>query len=178
MTKILTVPNPILREKSKPLAIDKKTAKLVKTLRETLIGKEGKAKGVGLAAVQIGFPKRVFLAYSPASKIFLTFINPEIIWCSKRVLNPKKSKLEGCLSIPNRWAFIQRAKEIKIRYQSESGQILVRRFSGVLATVIQHEYDHLEGRLFIDRALEQKAKIFELVKDEDEKERLEEVKIC
>ena len=178
MTKVLTIPNPLLREKSKPVVINKKTSQLVKTLKETLVDKEGKTKGVGLAAVQIGFPKRVFLAYSPASKDFLTFINPEIIWYSKRLTNPKKSKLEGCLSVPNKWAFIKRAKAIKIRYQTETGQTVVRRFDGLMACIIQHEYDHLEGILFIDRALEQKAKVFELVKDEEGKERLKEVRIC
>lgn len=177
MAKIITVPNPLLREKSKPVAIDKKTQELVKNLKQTLLDKEGKTKGVGLAAIQIGLPKRVFVAYSLASKRFLAFINPQIIWRSKRLTNKKEKRYEGCLSVPNVWAIIQRPKTIKVKYQTQSGQIQTRKFTGPLATVIQHEYDHLEGVLFTDRALEQEAKLFELKKDSENKEYLEEIKI-
>ncbi len=177
MAKIITVPNPKLREISKPVVVDKKTSELVKELKQALLNTEGKMIGVGLAAIQIGIPKQVFLAYSPESKKLLTFINPEIIWSSKRITDPKKSKFEGCLSVPGRWALIKRAKAIKIRYQTEGGKEQVRKFSGMMAVEIQHEYDHLKGILFIDRALEQKAKIYEMVKDEEDKEYLEEVKI-
>jgi len=172
MAKIITIPNPILREKSKEVAIDKKTHDLVKTLKET--AKEGKEiKGVGLAAVQIGVPKRVFVAYSGASKKFLTFINPEIVWFSKRLTNQKEQKFEGCLSLPNKWVLIKRTKDVKVKYQTESGQIQVRKFSSQLAIIIQHEFDHLNGVLIVDRALEQKEKIYELKKDEKGEEYLE-----
>lgn len=174
MSKIITIPNPVLRERSKEVSIDKKTLELVKTLEETV--KEGKEiKGVGLAAVQIGIPKRVFVAYSEASKKFLTFINPEIIWFSKRFTNQKEQKFEGCLSLPNKWVLVKRAKDVKVKYQTESGQIQVRKFSSQLAIIIQHEFDHLNGVLIIDRALEQKEKIYELKKDEKGEEFLEEI---
>jgi len=175
MAKILTVPNPILHEKSKPATVDKKTLTLVETLKKTLTDEKGKIKGVGLAAVQIGMPKRVFIAYSEKSKKFLTFINPEIIWYSKRLLSKKKQKYEGCLSLPNQWSLLKRPKEVKVKYQTETGQTQVRKFSGMTATIIQHEYDHLEGVLFIDRVLEQKAKLYELRKDEKGKEYLQEI---
>lgn len=178
MVKIVTIPNPTLRKKSKPVKVDEKTLKLVKDLKKSLINKEGKITGVGLAAIQIGADKRVFVAFSEASKKFLTFINPEIIWVSKRLTNKKEKRYEGCLSIPNRWAIIQRPKEVKVRYQTESGQIQVRKFTGPLSRIIQHEYDHLEGILFTDRALEQKAKIYRLKKDQEDKEYLEEVQIA
>lgn len=181
MAKIITVPNPLLRGKSKEVSqIDKKALELVKQLKETLTITEGGIKGVGLAAVQIGIPKRIFIAYSKKSKKFLTFINPEIIWHSKVLIEgvpESNNKYEGCLSVSNRWAILKRFKAVKIKYQTESGQIQTRKFSGIMAVVIQHEYDHLNGILFVDRALEQKAKIYELVKDEEEKERLKEIKL-
>jgi len=177
MAKIITVPNPILREKSKPIEFDKKCQELIKTLKETLTGENGKIIGIGLAAIQIGIPKRVFIAYSEASRKFLTFINPEIIWFSKRLSSKKNQNYEGCLSIPNRWSIVKRPAEIKVRYQTETGQKIVRKFKGQFAKIVQHEYDHLDGILFIDRVLEQGGKIYELKKDKNGKEYLEEIKI-
>jgi len=181
MAKIITVPNPILKEKSKEvLQIDKKTLDLIKELKETLVLTEGGIKGIGLAAIQIGIPKKIFLAYSKKSKKFLTFINPEITWNSSVKIEgiPESSnKYEGCLSVPNRWAILKRSKAVKIKYQTELGHLQTRKFLGMMAVAIQHEYDHLDGILFIDRALEQKAKIYELVKKEEGKEELREIKI-
>lgn len=179
MVKILTLPNPILRQKSVAVKIDQATADLVAKLKETLIEKEG-IKGVGLSAVQIGIPKKVFLAYSKPSRMFLTFINPEIIWYSKKQtqgIPENKNKYEGCLSVPNYWSIIKRSLSIKIRYQTLSGKKQIRRFLGFTATIIQHEYDHLEGVLFIDRAIEQKSPIYMLTKDKDGKEYLKEITI-
>lgn len=178
MAKIITVPNQILREKSKEItAFDQKTRELVNELKKTLSVCNKKVKGAGLAAVQIGILKRIFIAYSEKSRKFLVFINPQILWFSKRLTDAKKGKFEGCLSIPGKWAIIKRPKEVKVKYQTETGTPQVRKFSGLTAMIIQHEYDHLEGILFIDRALEQKAKIFEMVKDEEGKESLQEISL-
>lgn len=180
MAQIITIPNPLLREKSKEVTLDKETLGLVAELKKTLADKEGQVKGVGLSAVQIGVLQRVFIARSASSKKFLVFLNPEIIWYSKRKtlgVPGSKNKYEGCLSVPNLWAIIKRSSSIKIRYLTENGQAQVRKFKGLSATVIQHEYDHLNGILFIDRALEQEQKIYELVKDKEEKEFLREVKL-
>ena len=180
MAKIITLPNPLLRQKSQAVTLDAETKKLIDNLKKTLLDSEGKAKGVGLSAIQIGLPKNVFLAYSNSSKKFLTFINPQITWYSKTLTKgvpESKNKYEGCLSVPGLWAIIKRAKTIKIKYQTESGLWQVRKFSSLTATVIQHEYDHLQGVLFIDRALQQKSPIYELTKDEKNKEYLKEIKI-
>lgn len=180
MAKIITLPNPLLRQKSKTVAFDRDTENLIKELKSTLSSTEGKVKGVGLSAVQIGIPKRIFLAYSKPSKKFLTFINPEITWFSKTLTSgvpESKNKYEGCLSVPGLWAIIKRSKTIKIKYQTENKVWQVRKFSGQISTVIQHEYDHLEGILFIDQALQQKSPIYELAKDENGKEYLKEIKI-
>lgn len=151
-----------------------KTKKLVKELKSTLLQKEG-VKGIGLSAVQIGNLTRVFIAYSRKSKKFLTFINPEIIWYSKRLTNgipQSKSKFEGCLSVPGIWAIIKRSSAIKVKYQTEKGTWQIRKFSGLTATVIQHEYDHTEGILFVDRVLEQKGKLYQLKQNKEGKEEL------
>ncbi|MGB9637302.1 MAG: peptide deformylase [Microgenomates group bacterium] len=180
MFKIITVPNPLLRQKSEPVNNLKEANKIIDELKETLVKKEGSVAGVGLAAVQIGIPKKVFLAYSKASKKFLSFINPEIIWYSKKqtnTLRDNENRFEGCLSVPNKWSVIRRARKIKVVYQTQTGQKITRTFSDQLATIIQHEYDHLNGILFIDRAIEQGAKIYELVKDEEGKEFLKEIKL-
>lgn len=179
MAKIVTVPNPILRQKSHPITDNGEAKELVKKLEEAIGRKEGAVVGVGLAAIQIGIPKRVFIAYSKSSKKFLSFINPEIVWYSKRKntgIPDSKNKFEGCLSVPGKWGLVSRPKKIKIIYQTPEGQKMTRSFSGQTATIIQHEYDHLDGILFIDRILEQRGKLFELVSDEEGKEFLEEIK--
>lgn len=181
MADIITLPNPLLRQKSKPVIFNKETERLIKELESTLLNTEGKVKGVGLSAIQIGVAQNIFLAYSKSSKKFLVFINPTIAWYSKILTTgvpETKNKYEGCLSVPGLWAIIKRSKSIKIKYQTQNGSWQVRKFTKMTATVIQHEYDHLNGILFIDRAIQQKSPIFELAKDENDKEYLKEIKIC
>ena len=180
MAKFVTVPNPILRKKSHPIVDNDEAKELVRKLEEAISHKEGAVAGVGLAAVQIGIPKRAFVAYSKSSKKFLSFINPEIVWYSKRKntgIPDSKNKLEGCLSVPGKWGLVSRSKKIKIVYEAPGGQKMTRSFSDQIATIIQHEYDHLNGVLFVDRILEQKGKLFELVSDEEGKEYLREIKL-
>lgn len=180
MAQIITIPNPLLREKSTEVTLNKKTLELVAELKKTLTDKEGQIKGVGLSAVQIGVLQRVFIARSASSKKFLVFLNPEITWYSKRKtvgVPGSKNKYEGCLSVPKLWAIVKRSSIIKIRYQTESGQLQIRKFSGLNATIIQHEFDHLNGILFVDRALEQNQKIYELVQDKEGKESLKEIRL-
>lgn len=180
MLSIITVPNPLLREKSKPVEkITQEILDLIAQLKKTATQKEG-TKGVGLSAIQVGIPKQIFIAWSSKSRKFLTFINPQIVWKSKRLITGvpgRANNLEGCLSIPGIWGLVKRHQVVKIRYQTPSGQILTRRFRGFLGVICQHEYDHLQGILFTDRVLEQKGKLFELKKDENGKEYLEEVKL-
>lgn len=146
MAKIITTPNPILREVSKPIRkLDKKTLKIIRDVQETLTGGEN-PKGVGLSAVQIGKPIRAFATYLPPSgnpddekqkPILKTFINPEIIETSKEktlgeIITRKKLSdgkpypkienenakpvLEGCLSIPGIWGPVHRHTWIKLKY--------------------------------------------------------------
>ena len=179
MLKVITVPEPILREKSKKVEkISQEILNLVRQMEETATKKEG-TKGVGLSAIQVGTPLKIFIAWSEKSRRFLTFINPEIIWRSKRLITGASSspQLEGCLSVPDVWGLVKRHQVIKIRYQTLTGKTLVRRFRGFAGIICQHEYDHLEGILFTDRVLQQKGKLFEMKKDSQGNERLEEIKV-
>jgi peptide deformylase len=96
------------------------------------------------------------------------FINPEIIWRSKELTEgvPKQgNKLEGCLSVPGYYGLVRRAQKIKLRWQMANGKWQMAKFSGFLATVIQHEMDHLNGILFIDCVLEQGNQLYQLEKE-------------
>ena len=178
--EIRTVPDPILRRKSKPvvkISSKGRQASGLKQLAQAMIdfikcgpedlsaNRRSKRIGVGLSAVQIGKPLRLFVAYSPKSKKDLVFVNPKITWRSKKLTDgvpERESKHEGCLSVPGYLGIVKRAEAIRLRYRTLAGREQERRFSGFFATVIQHEMDHLNGVLFIDRALEQKGKIYKL----------------
>ena len=179
MTKFITVPNPILRKKSKPInKINKGILDLIKELKKSLI-KTQDPPGVGLSAVQIAKPLRIFVARKDIKSKPKAFINPEITWRSKELTkgipsysngNPtQENKLEGCLSVPGYYGLIKRAKKIKLKYQTiHQSQITNHQslFTGFLATVIQHELDHLNGILFIDRVLEQGNKLYKMENNE------------
>ena len=146
LRQILTEPNKILREKSlKVEQVDKDLQTLMDDMLETMYA----APGIGLAAIQVGVPKRVIvldLAPKDSPKNPMYFINPEII---------EKSKIystyeEGCLSVPGQFAEIARPDTCHIKYLDYYGQPKEIKANGMLATCIQHEIDHLEGILFID----------------------------
>lgn len=182
MLKILTVPEKILTTPSKPVVkIDKKVKKLAQKMIYLLgKGAKGKPLGVGLSACQVGEPLRIFTAYSPKSHRHLVFINPKITWSSKTKTSgvpERDNPLEGCLSVPSVWGRVKRSKKIKVAYTTLNGQPVTRKFNGFLATVIQHEYDHLNGILFVERVLEQKGKLYKIEKDEKGKGRLLEIEI-
>lgn len=168
MAKFSTVPNPILRKKSKPVKkIDQKILKLIEELKKSLIEAQ-EPPGIGLSAVQIGKPLRIFAARKNIQSEAKVYINPEIIWQSKELTDgiPKrKNKLEGCLSVPGYYGLIRRFQKIKLRWQTTKGQWQTAKFSGFQATVIQHEIDHLNGILFVDRVFEQGNKLYKLEKD-------------
>jgi peptide deformylase len=155
--KILTEPNKILREKSlKVENVDKDIQQLMDDMLETLYA----APGIGLAAIQVGVAKRVVVMDISRSrndiggdknenkelKKPMYFVNPEIIWKSEDGFTYE----EGCLSLPNQFAEIDRPKQCHVRYLDYNGHPQELRADGLLATCIQHEIDHLEGILFID----------------------------
>ena len=144
--KILTLPDPILRKTSEPVEkIDKKIKNLMDDMLETMYA----APGIGLAAVQIGILKRIIvidLSKEGEKKKPIFIVNPEIISKSSDLVSYE----EGCLSIPNQFAEVERPNTCKIKFLDYEGNKKELEAKGLLATCIQHEIDHLNGILFID----------------------------
>lgn len=162
---ILTAQDARLRKKSKPVAkIDKKVLSLIKDLKDTLKAQKD-PEGVGLAAPQIGKNFNVFVFTTP--KGLKTIINPKVISVIKDKTKRSKEKiLEGCLSLINFYGPLTRPEKIRLKYMTESGKEIIETFLGFDAQIIQHEIDHLNGVLFIDRLIEQKKPLYEHVDDE------------
>lgn len=165
MKQILKSTDPKLREKSKPVQkVDKKILSLITDLKDTLIVQED-PEGVGLAAPQIGKNVQVFIIKTEEG--LKTIINPEVLEISKITKNPKKGKkrkpkiLEGCLSLPHYYGPLKRTGKIKLRYLNEDAKEVTEIFTNFSAQIIAHELDHLNGVLFTDRLLEQKAPLYE-----------------
>ena len=146
LRKILTEPNDFLRKKSLPVEkIDDEIRQIMDDMLETMYA----APGIGLAAIQIGEPKRIIvidLSKKDEPRQPMFFINPEIIEKSKTNLTYE----EGCLSVPGQFAEIDRPDKCHIKYLDYYGEQKEIKTEGMLATCIQHEIDHLEGILFID----------------------------
>ena len=146
LRQILTEPNEILRKKSLPVdSVDKDLQILMDDMLETMYA----APGIGLAAIQVGIPKRVIvldIEQKEGNKKPLFFVNPEIIQKSKNLSTYE----EGCLSVPGQFAEIDRPDKCHIKYLDYYGEKKEINVEGMLATCIQHEMDHLEGILFID----------------------------
>lgn len=188
MTMLVTIPNSILSTPTKQVkVIDKKVRQIIGKLKETLINTDN-PKGVGLAAPQIGIPIRIFITRPIPSSPIDVFINPEITWKSaeiSEIVRPKdgkpslkkEKKLEGCLSIPNVWAHLKRPAKVKLRYLDINGRVQEKEFDGFMATIVQHETDHLSGILFTQKVLEQKEKFYRIEKGEKGEEKLVEIEI-
>ena len=143
---ILTEPNKILRQISEPvLKVRDDERKLMDDMLETMYA----APGIGLAAIQIGFPKRIIVMDISSDKDRKEpryFVNPII-----KNKNIKKTTYEeGCLSVPDQFAEIERPNSCEVEYLDYNGNKQLLKAEGLLATCIQHEMDHLEGILFID----------------------------
>jgi peptide deformylase len=144
--EILTVPNPVLKQVSEPVAgVDDALRALMDDMLETMYD----APGIGLAAIQIGVPKRVIvmdLVREGEDKQPRYFINPEIVWRSEETQGYE----EGCLSVPEYFDEVQRPSKVKVRYLNYQGETVEEEAEGLYAVCIQHEMDHLDGILFID----------------------------
>ena len=144
--KILVEPDKFLRQKSKPVDIvDKDLQTLMDDMLETMYN----APGIGLAAIQVGVPKRVIvidLSRDGEEKSPMYFGNPEIVSSS----NNDATYEEGCLSVPGQFAEIDRPDKCHLKFLDYNGNKKELKAEGLLATCIQHEMDHLEGILFID----------------------------
>ena len=143
---IITEPNKILRQKSLPVNnVGKQEQQLMDDMLDTMYA----ANGIGLAAIQIGVPKRIIvmdISKNDEKNSPKYFVNPVI----KKSDSLKSTYEEGCLSVPNQFAEIDRPRKCEVEYLDYNGEKKLLKAEGLLATCIQHEMDHLEGILFID----------------------------
>jgi len=152
--KIYETPDPVLRQISTPVeTVDDELKTLIRDMFETMYD----APGIGLAAVQVGVPKRLLVMdlqepedpedpESPVVRDPRVFINPEVLKTSEQEV----PYTEGCLSVPDQYAEVMRPDRITARWMDENGTTHEEELDGLLAVCLQHEMDHLEGVLFID----------------------------
>ena len=193
MLKIIAAPNPALSRQAKAvLKIDGFISKLIKDMEQALLLAKDPV-GVGLAAPQVGKSLQIFIAKPTSKSSIQVFINPLIIEIHtdqkkdqrgsalKSAKIKSLTKLEGCLSLPNIWGEVKRNPTIKLQYQLiTNNHTLITKthtFSGFLATIIQHEMDHLNGILFPKRVLEQKGILYKSHKDGKCEDVFEEIEI-
>jgi len=143
---LVLLPDPVLRQKSEPLeGIDSDVDRLVTDMLETMYD----APGIGLAAIQVGVPRRLLVidvSKDEDERTPLVFINPEIVTAS----DERSTYEEGCLSIPDYYAEVERPASVTVRHLDRAGKEQTTEADGLLATCLQHEIDHLNGVLFID----------------------------
>ena len=146
---IITLPDRRLRRKSAPVErVDDELRRLIDSMLETMY----EAPGIGLAAVQVGVPRRLTTIDvakredENAEPNPLCLINPEIVWAS----DARTTTEEGCLSIPEYYADVERPAEVRVSYIDRDGKPQQIQANGILAICLQHEIDHLDGKLFID----------------------------
>lgn len=143
---IIVAPDPRLKIKSKPVkTVDDRVRALMDDMLETMY----MAPGVGLSAVQAGVPERIIVidvAKDPDPPAPVRLINPEIVWVADDIALAE----EGCLSLPEHYADVERPAAVEVRYLDENGETQTVKADGLLSTVLQHEMDHLDGILFVD----------------------------
>ena len=168
--QIVQAPNPVLSSVAKSIKkIDQQILNLIEEMKKTLL-ETTDPKGIGLAAPQVGQSVRLFIIKEEDNAPFSIFINPEARLLGKpanvKKMPKKNPKLEGCLSLKDIWGTVKRYPKVQIDYIDEKGKKNTRIFTGFFATIIQHEYDHLQGILFPKRTLEQSGKLYKSHKDE------------
>jgi len=140
---ILEYPDPRLRTRAQPVAqFDAELGKLIDDMFETMYA----APGIGLAATQVDVHRRVIVIdVTKDHEEPLVFVNPEILSREGEEVSE-----EGCLSVPENFADVKRAAKVRVRAQDRNGEVFERDYDDVLAVCIQHEIDHLDGKLFVD----------------------------
>ena len=147
MNNLIYVPNPLLRQKALEIeSVGKEEINVAKKMMQIMI----EAPGVGLAANQIGVLKQIvtifFIDNETKKETKYTLYNPKILSYSNETIVME----EGCLSLPEQFAEIERPKNISLQYLNEKNQIIKKNVKGVESRILQHEIDHLSGKLFVD----------------------------
>jgi peptide deformylase len=141
--KILVDPNPVLRQKSLPVKnINAGILRVLENMRDTMYA----ADGLGFAAPQIGISKRIIIV-DPGDNL-IEIINPEIVYSEG-----EQTGSEGCLSVPGKVGWLKRAQKVRVTGLNPRGEIIDLEATDLLAKAIQHEIDHLDGILFLDKAI-------------------------
>ena len=142
--KVVTIGDGILKERAREVGkFDDRITRLLENMKETMFEEDG----VGLAAPQIGISKRVIVAYKEDEDRVLELVNPELVEMEGEVLGQ-----EGCLSVPGKLGQVRRAERVLVRGQDAAGNPVEIEAEGMFARILQHEIDHLNGILFVDRA--------------------------
>jgi peptide deformylase len=161
---ILQSGDQVLRAKSKNITkIDKKILDLIKDMKDTLVVQKD-PEGIGLAAPQIGKNFRIFLMKPKKTEDATVIINPKIVSISTAKSKKPKAKsdiMEGCLSLPHFYGPLTRAQKLTLEFMNEKWEKQTKSFENLMAQIVLHEIDHLDGVLFIDRLLEQKKPLYE-----------------
>lgn len=188
MYAIVKAPNPVLITPAKKVTkVNQEIKNLIAEMTQTLESATD-PEGVGLAAPQIGKPLQLFVVKESKNAPVLSYINPKIIRFTdtkppKKPKHPTSSeskddvKLEGCLSLQDVWGEVKRHDKVTLSYTDLDGKLQKNVFSGFLATIIQHECDHLNGILFPKRALEQNGTLYKSKKNEKGETIFEEIEI-
>ncbi len=147
MPNLLYVPNPLLRQKAEIIkSVGAEEKKIAKKMMDVML----RAPGVGLAANQIGVLKQIvtifFVEKESNKEIQYTLYNPKIISYSSETISME----EGCLSLPEQFSEIERPKKISIEFLDEKNNLVQKNANGIEARILQHEIDHLSGKLFVD----------------------------
>lgn len=189
MIKIVTAPSEILSQKAR--SVKKIDKKLIGEMKETLLSAKD-PEGVGLAAPQIGKPLSIFIIKPTPKSPIKVFINPKVAEERNEAFpknpgerNPAQagkkrshqSRLEGCLSLPNIWGDVKRKPALTLEFVDEKGKTYMKEFKGFMATIIQHELDHLNGILFTQMVLKQNGQLYKSYKDEKGEDIFEEIEI-
>lgn len=145
--KIITLPDPRLRKKSRSLTIAEINSDKMRRFIVQLAESMTKGNGIGIAAPQVGENIRVIIIDTDKGQV--CFINPKILWKSFR----QEVAEEGCLSVPEVYGQVKRAKSVLLIYRDQEGKRKKLKAKGLFARVLQHEIDHLDGVLFIDRMI-------------------------
>jgi peptide deformylase len=164
--KIIRMGHPMLRQVARPLTAEEIRSPGLRVLIDDMVDTLRDYGGIGLAAPQIAEPVRVAIVEIPGGKSrygdipempLTAFLNPTI-----EVVDPAaRGYWEGCLSVPGLRGFVERPQHVKVRYTTLEGEPAGLELQGFLATVFQHEFDHLDGALYIDRVKDSKLLSFE-----------------
>jgi peptide deformylase len=180
MLAIVKAPNPVLSIKAKQVGkVDRAILNLIEEMEKSLNAASDPV-GVGLAAPQVGKSLNLFIAKPTVKSPISIFINPKITIQKPIEVEKdgkKTHKLEGCLSLVNIWGEVERSPEIVLEYLDETGKFHKRKFTGFMATIIQHEVDHLNGILFPKRVLEQGGTLYQSSKNAKGEDEFEELRI-